>query len=217
MNILLMGPPGAGKGTQASYLKAELGIPHISTGDMFRKAQADGTALGLEAKSYMEKGALVPDEVTIGIVRERLAEEDCKGGFMLDGFPRTVAQAEALDEMLKATDRKLDGVINIEVPQSLLIERLTGRRICSNCGATYHVLFNAPHQEGICDSCGKESLVQRKDDNKETAVKRLSVYEESTAPLINYYEAQGVLLHIPGDRDVKEVTADILKQLGREV
>lgn len=212
MHILLMGPPGAGKGTQAEHLVEAFSIPHISTGDMFRKAQADGTALGLEAKRYMESGQLVPDEVTIGIVRERLAEDDCKKGFLLDGFPRTVAQADALKNILEDLSMSLDGAINIEVPMERLIERLTGRRICKTCGATYHMVFNPPQEAGICDRDGGE-LYQRKDDNEETATNRLSVYAEQTEPLINYYRESGLLLTINGDKAVDEVTRDILDAL----
>lgn len=167
MKILLMGPPGAGKGTQAEKLTELFSIPHISTGDMFRKAQEEGTELGLKAKSYMEQGLLVPDEVTIGIVRERLAEDDCKAGFLLDGFPRTVQQADALDKILVDLGTKLDAALNIEVPKEFLIERLTGRRICKKCKATYHVSFNAPKVKNVCDRCGGE-LYQRADDTIET-------------------------------------------------
>lgn len=212
MHILLMGPPGAGKGTQAEHLVEAFDIPHISTGDMFRKAQADGTPLGLEAKRYMESGQLVPDEVTIGIVRERLSEDDCKKGFLLDGFPRTVAQADALKAILEELQMPLDGAINIEVPTAKLIERLTGRRICKSCGATYHTVFNPPAAAGICDKDGGE-LYQRKDDNEETATNRLSVYAEQTEPLIQYYREAGLLLTINGDQAVDDVTRDIMASL----
>ena len=167
MNLVLMGLPGAGKGTQAEKIVEKYNIPHISTGDMFRAAIKDGTELGLQAKSFMDKGELVPDEVTIGIVKERLAKDDCKQGFLLDGFPRTVAQAEALDSMLADLERPIDYVINVDVDKEILMERLTGRRICKECGATYHLVFNPPTKEGVCDRCGGE-LYQRADDNAET-------------------------------------------------
>ncbi len=214
MKILLMGPPGAGKGTQAEKLTELFKIPHISTGDMFRKAQKDGTELGLKAKSYMEKGQLVPDEVTIGIVRERLAEEDCKNGFLLDGFPRTVQQADALEQILNDLGTHLDAVVNIEVAKDFLVERLTGRRVCRGCGATYHVKFNAPKVEGVCDKCGGE-LYQRADDTIETVGNRLDVYAEQTAPLMDYYAAKGLLKHIDGSQSVEQVLADIKDCLGR--
>jgi adenylate kinase len=162
-----MGLPGAGKGTQAEQIVEQYGIPHISTGDMFRAAMKEGTELGLEAKSYMDKGALVPDEVTIGIVRERLSKDDCKNGFLLDGFPRTVPQAEALESLLSDLEKKIDYVMNINVDKSILMDRLTGRRICKECGSTYHLVFNPPTKEGVCDKCGGE-LYQRADDNAET-------------------------------------------------
>lgn len=214
MKILLMGPPGAGKGTQAEKLTELFNIPHISTGDMFRKAQKDGTELGLKAKSYMEKGQLVPDEVTIGIVRERLAEEDCKSGFLLDGFPRTVQQADALDQILTDLGTHLDAVLNIEVAKDFLVERLTGRRVCRGCGATYHVKFNAPKVEGVCDKCGGE-LYQRADDTIETVGNRLDVYAEQTAPLIDYYAAKDLIKNIDGSQSVEKVLADIKGSLGR--
>ena len=212
MNILLMGAPGAGKGTQAAILHERLGIPHISTGDMFRKAVSESTVLGLEAKRYMDSGNLVPDEVTIGIVRERLAEADCKKGFMLDGFPRTVGQAEALDEILKELHLELDTVLEIDVPFEILTERITGRRLCKACGATYHVKFHPPLHEGVCDKDG-EALYQRKDDNKETVQNRLSVYESATAPLLDFYREKGILVEIEGNRDSSEVTNSILAYL----
>ena len=212
MNILLMGAPGAGKGTQAAILHERLGIPHISTGDMFRKAVREGTVLGLEAKRYMDSGNLVPDEVTIGIVRERLAEADCKKGFMLDGFPRTVGQAEALDEILKELHLELDTVLEIDVPFEILTERITGRRLCKACGATYHVEFHPPLKEGVCDKDGT-TLYQRKDDNKETVQNRLSVYESATAPLLDFYRDKGILVEIEGNRESSEVTKSILAHL----
>lgn len=208
MYILLMGPPGAGKGTQAEYLVNAFDIPHISTGDMFRKAQQEGTALGLEAKRYMEAGELVPDEVTIGIVRERLSEDDCRRGFLLDGFPRTVPQADALTAILDDLAMPLDAVLNIVVPDEKLVARLTGRRICRQCGATYHTIFNPPVKEGICDK-DQGDLYQRKDDNEETAGNRLAVYSKQTAPLIDYYRQSGLLKTIDGDGEVETVSKAI--------
>ena len=209
MHILLMGPPGAGKGTQAAELVKEFAIPHISTGDMFRAAIKEGTALGREAKGYMDQGKLVPDSVTIGIVRERLAKDDCKKGFILDGFPRTVEQADALDGILKDLGLSLTRVLNINVPAADLIERATGRR---KCGATYHVKFNPPKKEGVCDACGGE-LFQRADDTAETMKNRLSVYEASTKPLIDYYEKAGVYTEVDGRQAIDKVTADLISAL----
>ena len=190
MKIVFMGPPGAGKGTQAEKIIENYQIPHISTGDMFRKAIKDQTELGMEAKRYMDQGALVPDHVTIGIVKDRLSESDCKSGFLLDGFPRTVDQAKALDEILTSLDSKIDYVINIDVDLDILKERLTGRRICRSCGATYHMIFNPPAVAGTCDKCGGE-LYQRKDDNEETVGNRLDVYVSQTKPLLDYYSYVG--------------------------
>lgn len=212
MNIILMGPPGAGKGTQAETLVNLYNIPHISTGDMFRKAQKDGTELGLKAKSYMEKGQLVPDEVTVGIVRERLAEADCKNGFLLDGFPRTVQQADALGEILNDLGMKLTRVINIEVDKTLLVDRLTGRRVCKGCGATYHIANKAPKADGVCDKCGG-ALYQRSDDTVETVSSRLDVYEAQTAPLIAYYQEKGIMSNIDGSQSMEAVLADIQSAL----
>lgn len=213
MKIILMGPPGAGKGTQAEKLVELYQIPHISTGDMFRKAQKDGTELGLRAKEYMEQGQLVPDEVTVGIVRERLAEADCKDGFLLDGFPRTVQQADALDGILKDLGMALDRVINIEVDKAFLVDRLTGRRVCRTCGATFHVVNKAPKVEGVCDKCGGE-LYQRNDDKIETVSNRLDVYAAQTAPLIEYYQSKGVMSSIDGSKSMEDVLADIRSALG---
>ncbi|MGI6684246.1 MAG: adenylate kinase [Bacillota bacterium] len=215
MQIVLLGPPGAGKGTQAETLVKKLNIPHISTGDMFRKAIKEGTALGIKAKEYMDLGKLVPDEVTIGIVKERIAQKDCEQGFLLDGFPRTVFQAEALDAILKDMKKALDAVINIEVPKDKLIGRLTGRRVCKACGATFHSIFNPPIDEGKCDKCG-EKLYQRADDSEETVVNRLNVYEKQTAPLIEYYSHQGNLKTINGDQPIEQVLVQIGQSLGRE-
>lgn len=213
MNLVLMGLPGAGKGTQAERIVAKYNIPHISTGDMFRAAMKEGTELGLKAKSFMDQGALVPDEVTIGIVRERLSKEDCEKGFLLDGFPRTVAQAEALESILDSLDKKIDYVININVDQSILMERLTGRRICKSCGATYHLVFNPPAKEGQCDRCGGE-LYQRADDNADTVQNRLEVNIQQTQPLLDFYETKGYLRNIDGQQDINLVFADIEKLLG---
>lgn len=213
MKIILMGPPGAGKGTQAEKLVELYQIPHISTGDMFRKAQKDGTELGLKAKSYMEQGQLVPDEVTVGIVKERLAEDDCKNGFLLDGFPRTVQQADALDGILKELGMTLDRVVNIEVDKAFLVDRLTGRRVCRACGATFHVTNKAPKVEGVCDKCGGE-LYQRNDDKIETVSNRLDVYAAQTAPLIEYYQSKGIMSSIDGSQSMEKVLADIRSALG---
>jgi adenylate kinase len=213
MNLVLMGLPGAGKGTQAERIVDDYGIPHISTGDMFRAAMKEETQLGLEAKSFIDKGELVPDEVTIGIVRERLGKNDCEQGFLLDGFPRTVAQAEALEEILKDLGRTIDYVINIKVDKDALMERLTGRRICKNCGATYHLVFNPPAKENVCDKCGGE-LYQRADDNAETVSTRLEVNLKQTEPLLNFYSAKGYLANIDGAKHINDVYADIKDLLG---
>lgn len=207
-----MGPPGAGKGTQAAGLIEKFQIPHISTGDMFRAAIKTGTSLGVKAKEFMDAGSLVPDEVTIGIVAERLAEADCANGFLLDGFPRTIAQADALDKILVDLQMNLDGVLNIEVVEAKLLERLTGRRICRQCGATYHMVFNPSSADGVCDKCGGE-LYQRSDDTLETAKNRLDVYNLQTQPLIQYYRGQGILKEINGDQDISKVLEDILAAL----
>ncbi len=213
VKIVFMGPPGAGKGTQAEKIVENYQIPHISTGDMFRKAIKDQTELGMEAKRYMDQGALVPDHVTIGIVRDRLSESDCKSGFLLDGFPRTVDQAKALDEILTSLDSKIDYVINIDVDLDILKERLTGRRICRSCGATYHMLFNPPKVDGTCDKCGGE-LYQRKDDNEETVGNRLDVYVSQTKPLLDYYSLAGNLVNINGQQSIDLVFAEIQDVLG---
>lgn len=213
MNLVLMGLPGAGKGTQAEGIVEKYAIPHISTGDMFRAAIKEGTELGKKAKSFMDQGALVPDEVTIGIVKERLAKDDCKKGFLLDGFPRTVPQAEALEVLLTELDRQIHYVINIEVDTSKLMERLTGRRICKSCGATYHMVFNPPAQEDVCDKCGGE-LYQRSDDNAETVGNRLEVNIKQTQPLLDFYNEKGYLRNINGDQDIEDVAKDLDKLLG---
>ena len=208
MNLVLMGLPGAGKGTQAEKIVEKYGIPHISTGDMFRAAIKEGTELGLQAKSFMDQGNLVPDEVTIGIVRERLSKEDCTEGFLLDGFPRTVAQAEALENILSDLNKKIDYVINIDVDQEFLMERLTGRRICKSCGSTYHLVFNPPAKDDVCDRCGGE-LYQRADDNAETVQNRLEVNQKQTKPLLDFYEGKGYLRNINGQQDIRKVFDDL--------
>ncbi|ATH62071.1 adenylate kinase [Staphylococcus pasteuri] len=209
MNIILMGLPGAGKGTQASEIVKKFPIPHISTGDMFRKAIKDETDLGKEAKSYMDRGELVPDEVTVGIVKERISEDDAKKGFLLDGFPRTIDQAEALNSIMAELDRSIDAVINIEVPEEELMNRLTGRRICEKCGTTYHLVFNPPKVEGICDLDGGK-LYQREDDNPETVSNRLKVNVKQSKPILEYYDNKGVLNNIDGSKDIEEVTTDVI-------
>ncbi|WP_232699816.1 adenylate kinase [Brevibacillus daliensis] len=208
MNIILMGLPGAGKGTQAERIVETFNIPHISTGDMFRAAIKNETELGKKAKSFMDQGNLVPDEITIGIVRERLSKEDCAKGFLLDGFPRTVPQAEALSSMLKELGRELDHVINIDVHRDLLIERLTGRWICSTCGASYHTVFNPPKVEGICDKDGSK-LFQRDDDKEEVVAQRLDVNISQAKLLMDYYSNEGILRTINGEREIQEVFEDI--------
>ena len=208
MYILLMGPPGAGKGTQAEKLIREYGIPQISTGDMFRAAVKSGTALGKEAKSYMDKGALVPDSVTVGIVKERLAQDDCKKGWILDGFPRTTAQASALDAILHDLGIQLTAVLDFNVNRDDLVKRVSGRLVCRQCGASFHKEFRPPKQEGVCDNCGGE-LYQRADDNEVTVRERLAVYDTSTKPLIDYYKVSGRFYEINGDQSMDKVFADV--------
>jgi adenylate kinase len=208
VNVIFMGPPGAGKGTQAEKIVSEFQIPHISTGDAFRLAMSQGTALGIEAKGYVDKGLLVPDEITNGIVKERLAQQDCEKGFLLDGFPRTIAQADALGEIVQSLNKKIELVINLSVDRSFLLARLTGRRICKSCGATYHVIFNPPQQEGICDKCSGE-LYQRSDDNEEKVGTRLDEYTNKTAPLLDYYNNRKILREVNGEQDIDAVTQQI--------
>ena len=209
MDIILFGPPGAGKGTQAQKLSQKYGIPQISTGDILRANVKSETALGLEAKKYMDKGELVPDSVLIGIIKSRLLEADCNNGFLLDGYPRTVPQADALSEILNEIKKPIDIVINIAVPNSLLTERLSGRWM-SSCGASYHTKFNPPKKEGVCDVCGN-ALFQRPDDTSDAVSNRLNVYEKQTAPLIDYYQKKGLLKDIDGTRDIDVVFAEIDK------
>ncbi len=212
MNIIFMGPPGAGKGTQAERIVTELGVPHISTGDAFRLAMKQGTPLGVKAKEYVDQGLLVPDEITIGIVKERLQQNDCEKGFLLDGFPRTISQAEALDDILSSMGSGIDHVINLLVDRKLLLDRLTGRRICKSCGSTYHVLFNPPKQHDVCDKCGGE-LYQRSDDTEEKVGTRLDEYLNKTAPLLDYYRSKNLLREIVGEDPIDTVTSNILKLL----
>ncbi len=209
MNILFMGPPGAGKGTQAEKIIAEFNIPHISTGDAFRLAMKEETPLGLKAKEYVDQGLLVPDEITNGIVKERLAQSDCDKGFLLDGFPRTLQQAEALDGMLQELGRSIDHVVNLKVDRGFLLARLTGRRICKTCGTTYHVMFNPPKLEGICDKDGGE-LYQRSDDTEAKVGTRLDEYTSKTAPLLDYYSGKGLLREVDGEKDINVVTNEII-------
>ncbi|WP_018934232.1 adenylate kinase [Gracilibacillus lacisalsi] len=212
MNLILMGLPGAGKGTQAEKIVEKYDIPHISTGDMFRLAIKEGTELGQKAKSYMDEGALVPDEVTIGIVKERLSKDDCQKGFLLDGFPRTLAQAEALDELLSSMNRSIDYVLHVDVEKDELIERLTGRRICPECGTAYHVIFNPPKVEGVCDKDGAK-LIQREDDQPSTVRNRLEVNIEQTQPMLDFYSNKGDLVTINGSQEIDEVFSDIDEKL----
>ena len=213
MNVVLLGPTGAGKGTQAARIVEKYGVPHISTGDIFRANIKAGTELGKRAQEYMNRGELVPDELVVEIATDRLAADDCKEGFLLDGFPRTVFQAEKLDEFMASKGRKIEHVLNIEVGRDDLMARLTGRRVCKSCGASFHVVNIPPKQEGICDNCGAE-LVQRADDNEETASNRIEVYNRETTPLIDYYEKAGNIVNIDGGKAAEEVFAAIADRLG---
>ena len=213
MKIVMLGAPGAGKGTQAKMIADQYSIPHISTGDIFRANIKEGTELGKEAKSYMDKGQLVPDELTVKILLDRVAKEDCKNGYVLDGFPRTIPQAEVLEDALTKLNDKIDYAINVEVPDENIVRRMSGRRACLSCGATYHIVHIPPKAEGVCDRCGKD-LVLRDDDKEETVQKRLNVYHEQTQPLIDFYEKKGVLKEVDGTVDMKEVFAAITRILG---
>ncbi|HPD89751.1 MAG TPA: adenylate kinase [Bacillota bacterium] len=215
MNVILLGPPGAGKGTQATTIVKEYQIPHISTGDIFRENIKNGTELGKKAQEYMNQGELVPDDLVIEIATDRLAREDCHQGFLLDGFPRTVHQAEELDGFLEGRGDKVHHVLNISVAKEELIRRLIGRRVCKNCGATYHIETMKPKVEGVCDVCGGE-LVQRADDNRETVENRIDVYEQQTMPLIDYYDKAGVLVHIDGSLGLENVFTKIREVLGEK-
>ncbi|RLK63830.1 adenylate kinase [Atopobacter sp. AH10] len=213
MNTILMGLPGAGKGTQAEKIVATFQIPHISTGDMFRAAIANKTPLGLEAQAYINKGELVPDEVTNGIVKERLSQDDTKKGFLLDGYPRTLDQAHALEKTLSDLGRHLDVVLNIEVDEQLLMDRLTGRIICRKCGATYHTLNNPPKEANVCDRCGESDFYQRDDDKPETVKNRIAINTKQSAPILDFYAEKGLLRNVDGSRDIKDVFTDIEKLL----
>lgn len=213
LNIVLLGPPGAGKGTQAELIVDKYGIPQISTGDIFRANIKNGTELGKKAKEYMDKGDLVPDELVVDLVKDRLEQDDCKDGFMLDGFPRTVFQAEELDKIMEARGLKISAVLNIDVKSEKLIKRIAGRRVCKDCGATFHVAYKPTAKEGICDKCGGETY-QRADDTEETVKNRIEVYFSQTAPLIDYYQNSGVIANIDGDRAEEVVFADIVNALG---
>lgn len=212
MRLVLLGPPGAGKGTQASAIVEKYNIPHISTGDIFRENIKAGTDLGKEAKGYMDKGLLVPDEIVVSIVKDRLTHDDCKEGFLLDGFPRTVNQAVDFDARLMDMEVQLDKVINIDTNPEVLIERATGRRICKECGSTYHVKYNKPQVEGICDH-DKEPLFQRDDDKEETVKKRIEVYVDQTQPLIDYYSKKSLLFNVNGNKSIDEIFEDIVNEL----
>ena len=214
MNIILMGLPGAGKGTQAEKIVATYGIPHISTGDMFRAAMQQQTELGLKAKSFMDKGELVPDEVTNGIVKERLQQADTEKGLLLDGFPRTQAQAEALDKIMQELNRSIDAVINIEVNPEILMQRLTGRIICRNCGSTYHKTNNPPKVEGTCDRCGSHDFYQREDDKPETVENRIQINIEQSKPILNYYKAKGILRNVDGESGIDNLFQTIQSIMG---
>ena len=213
MKIIMLGAPGAGKGTQAKKIAEKYGIPHISTGDIFRANIKGGTELGMKAKSYMDQGQLVPDEVTIGMLLDRISQSDCADGYVLDGFPRTIPQAESLTASLKDRGEKMDYAIDVDVPDEAIVTRMGGRRACLGCGATYHIVFNPTKTEGICDVCGQE-LVLRDDDKPETVQKRLTVYHDQTQPLIDYYKNEGILHTVDGTQDLNDVFKGIVNILG---
>ena len=213
MKIIMLGAPGAGKGTQAKKIAAKYGIPHISTGDIFRANIKNGTELGKKAKSYMDQGLLVPDELTVDLVIDRLAQDDCKNGYILDGFPRTIPQAEALDAALAKLGEKMDYAIDVDVPDENIVSRMSGRRACTGCGATYHIVYNPSKKGDCCEVCG-EKLILRDDDKPETVQKRLNVYHEQTQPLIDYYTKQSILRTVDGTQDMNDVFAEIVKILG---
>ena len=213
VRLAFLGPPGAGKGTQARELAREWGVAHLATGDMLREAVAAGTPLGLEAKRYMDQGALVPDAVIVGAMAERLGKPDAVAGFILDGFPRTIAQAEALERLLKDLDQRLDGVVFFEVSEPELLRRLTGRRVCRQCGATFHLISAPPKQAGVCDRCGG-SLYQREDDSEQTVRNRLGVYARQTAPLLEHYQQRGLLTTVPGEGAIDRIRRDLRRVVG---
>jgi adenylate kinase len=213
MKIIMLGAPGAGKGTQAKQIADKYNIPHISTGDIFRANIKQGTELGKKAKSYMDAGALVPDELVVDLVVDRIGQDDCNNGFVLDGFPRTIPQAESLSEALKKINEKMDYAIDVDVPDENIVNRMSGRRACVNCGATYHIVTIPTKVEGICDRCGSETIL-RDDDKPETVQKRLAVYHEQTQPLIDYYKEEGILHSVDGTQDMEKVFADITAILG---
>lgn len=213
MKIIMLGAPGAGKGTQAKMIAEKYTVPHVSTGDIFRANIKEGTELGRKAKEYMDKGELVPDELTVSILLDRVSKDDCKNGYVLDGFPRTIPQAEVLDRELEKLGEAIDFAINVEVPDENIVKRMSGRRACTKCGATYHIEHIPPKKEGICDVCGSE-LILRDDDKPETVQNRLSVYHTQTQPLIDFYGNKGVLKEVDGTKDMKEVFADIVSILG---
>lgn len=213
MKIIMLGAPGAGKGTQAKMIADQYGLPHISTGDIFRANIKNGTELGMEAKKYMDQGLLVPDELTVKILLDRVAQEDCQNGYVLDGFPRTIPQAQVLDKALNELGDQIDYAINVDVPDENIINRMSGRRACVACGATYHIVHVQTKVEGICDRCGKE-LILRDDDKPETVKNRLNVYHEQTQPLLDFYDKKGVLKSVDGTVDMKEVFASITAVLG---
>jgi len=212
MRLILLGPPGSGKGTQANLLQEKFGIPKISTGDILRAAVSDGTELGVQARVYMDQGQLVPDEIVVGLIKERIQEPDCANGYILDGFPRTIVQAEKLEEMLKTMNQGIDAVVDLEVDKEELLVRLTGRRTCRQCGAMYHKTTHPPKVDGVCDECGGE-LYQREDDNEATILKRLNVYKQQTAPLKEYYEKQGKLRNAPGCGSVDEIFSRVVEMV----
>ncbi|MCI6915408.1 MAG: adenylate kinase [Lachnospiraceae bacterium] len=214
MKIIMLGAPGAGKGTQADMITKKYNVPHISTGDIFRANIKNGTELGKKAKGYMDQGLLVPDSLVVDLVIDRIHQDDCKEGYVLDGFPRTIPQAEALDAALAAENEEIDAAIDVEVPDDNIVNRMSGRRACLKCGATYHIVYNAPKTEGVCDNCGSE-LVQREDDKPETVLNRLSVYHKETQPLIDYYNQKGKVAEIDGTQDLNAVFADIEKVLNK--
>ena len=213
MKIIMLGAPGAGKGTQAKKIAEKYHIPHISTGDIFRANIKNGTELGMKAKSYMDQGQLVPDDVTIGMLLDRISQEDCAEGYVLDGFPRTIPQAESLAKALEERGESMDYAINVDVPDQAIVTRMAGRRACLACGATYHIVYNAPKKENVCDVCG-EGLVLRDDDKPETVQKRLTVYHDQTKPLIDYYGKAGILVTVDGTQDLNKVFEDIVSVLG---